>query len=154
MKKRIEVAVGSNNNITLPLEVVQAFDIKEGDKYELSNDSDLLILKPIKENITKLYDAFSIYHSRLTKYGVNTTLYINNAMHLGKVIHPIGNPHATLSLEHLTDKDYIKHKIGKSPFGEVFVVYEKGDLITSELEQEAINVVIELFTDTLKNLYK
>lgn len=154
MKKKIEVTIGGNNSISLPLEIVQALDIKEGDKYELSNDSDLLILKPIKENITKLYDAFSIYNSGLMKRGVNTALYINGARHLGKIIHPIGNPHIALSLDNLGDKEYIKHKVGKSPFGDVFIVYDKTDLVTGELEQETINLIIELFSNAIKNLYK
>ena len=154
MKKRIEVTVGSNNNITLPLEVVQAFDIREGDKYELSNDSDLLILKPIRENITKLYDAFGIYRGRLMKYGIDVALYVNGARALGKNVHAVGNPHADIPLEYLADKDYIKHKVGKSPFGDVFIVYEKGDLLVGDLEQDTINLVVELFSDTVKNLYK
>jgi bifunctional DNA-binding transcriptional regulator/antitoxin component of YhaV-PrlF toxin-antitoxin module len=154
MKKRIEVTVGSNNNITLPLEVVQAFDIREGDKYELSNDSDLLILKPIRENITKLYDAFSIYRGRLMKYGVDIALYVNGTRALGKPIHAVGNPLADIPLEYLADKLYIKHKVGKSPFGDIFVVYDKSDCILGDLEQDTINLVIELFSDTVKNLYK
>lgn len=154
MKKRIEVAVGSNNNITLPLEVVQAFDIREGDKYELSNDSDLLILKPIRENITKLYDAFAIYRGRLMKHGVDVALYVNGVRALGKPIYTTGNPYADIPLEHLADKLYIKHKVGKSPFGDIFVVYDKSDCMLGDLEQDTINLVVELFSDTVKNLYK
>lgn len=154
MKKRIEVAVGSNNNITLPLEVVQAFDIREGDKYELSNDSDLLILKPIRENITKLYDAFSIYRNRLMKYSIDIALYVNGVRALGKPIHATGNPHADIPLEYLADKLYVKCKVGKSPFGDIFVVYDKSDCMLGDLEQDTINLVVELFSDTVKNLYK
>ena len=154
MKKRIEVVVESNNNITLPLEIVQAFDIREGDKYELSNDSDLLILKPVRENITKLYDAFSIYRNRLIKYGVDIALYVNGERVLGKSIYAIGNPHTDIPLESLADKSYAKYKVGKLPFGDVFVVYDKSDCMLGDLEQDTISLVIELFSDTVKNLYK
>ena len=153
MKKNNPLVQVKNGALVIPEEVAKELDIKDEDTYEITTDNDLLIFKPHRENNKKRIDAFKVLNSCFMGKGVDVTLYINGAWTAGKPIHATGNPKALLNIEHLRDGNYIKRKIGRTPFGLVYVVIPSDYNLYSEIEPETVEFGIQMFGNTVKNMY-
>lgn len=153
MKKNNPLVQVKNGALLIPEEIAKELDIKDGDTYEMKTDNDLLIFKPHRENNKKLIDAFKVLNGCFMCKGVDVTLYIDGAWVAGKPIHAIGNTKALLNIEHLRDGCYIKRKIGRTPFGLVYVVIPSDYNLYSDIEPETVEFGIQMFINTVKNMY-
>jgi len=139
--------------LPIPEEIAKALDIKDDDTYEITTDNNLLIFKPRRENIKKLTDAFKVLCDCLACKGVEISLYVDGVWTAGKSIHALGDPHTLLGIDHLRDGHYIKRKIGKTPFGTVYLVIPIDYNLYSEIEPETVEFGIQMFINTVKNMY-
>lgn len=153
MKKNNPLVQVKNGALSIPEEIAKELDIKDDDTYEMTTDNDLLIFKPHRENNKKLIDAFRVLNSCFMGKGVDVTLYIDGVWTAGKPIHAIGDPKTLLNIEYLRDGYYIKRKIGRTPFGLVYVVIPSDYNLYSEIEPETVEFGIQMFINTIKNMY-
>ena len=153
MKKNNPLVQVKNGALPIPEEVAKGLDIKDGDTYEMTTDNNLLIFKPHRENNKKLIDAFKVLNGCFMCKGVDVALYIDGVWTAGKPIHAIGDPKVLLNIEYLRDGYYIKRKIGRTPFGLVYVVIPSDYNLYSEIEPETVEFGIQMFINTIKNMY-
>lgn len=153
MKKNNPLVQVKNGALPIPEEVAKGLDIKDGDTYEITTDNNLLIFKPHRENNKKLIDAFKVLRDCLACKGVEISLYVDGVWTAGKPIHALGDPRTLLSIDHLRDGHYIKRKIGKTPFGTVYLVIPIDYNLYSEIEPETVEFGIQMFINTVKNMY-
>lgn len=153
MNKTNPLVQVNKGSLPIPKEIAKALDIKDDDTYEITTDNDLLIFKPRRENIKKLTDAFKVLHDCLACKAVEISLYVNGIWTAGKLIHMLGDPHALLGIDHLRDGYHIKRKIGKTPFGIVYLVIPADYNLYSDIEPETVEFGIQMFINTVKNMY-